>query len=205
MAGSNYVKVNGNLRGGCQAAGSEAVERAGESALGSAGRGKDVAGETLMEQARIAMGAAAVAGGAGALLMAAVLEALRSRRLTRLDVLTLVGTVFSPPGPKARLVGLAWHVTGGLAFGIFYATLFDLASLAPTLALGAALGLAHGLLSGLSLLTLPFRNRRVAVGEVADPGPFALNFGLADSAALIGAHVIFGAAFALLYPPLAGL
>jgi hypothetical protein len=151
------------------------------------------------------MWAAAAAGLTAALLMTAALERLRSSRLIRFDMLLLMGTVFSPPGPRARLFGLAWQAMGGVAFGAIYATLMEFLRLSPGLGTGAAFGLAHGLLSGLSLTTIPFRNRRVALGEVAHPGPFALNFGYADAAALVGSHILFGAAFGLLYAWLAAL
>ena len=151
------------------------------------------------------MGAAAAAGALAALMMEGLLRGLKAAGATRFDLPLLIGTVFAPPGDRARMLGLFWHLMGGMAFGVVYATLFELLGLASGWSAGAALGLAHGLLSGLSLATLPFRNRRVAVGEVADPGPFALNFGYPDAAALIGSHVLFGAAFGLLYPALAAL
>lgn len=156
---------------------------------------------------QVPLTAAAAAGALSSLLMAAALAALRSAALVRLDPLLLGGTVFAPAGPRARLWGLFWQVGGGLAFGALYATLFEfifeLFALQPGPLPGAALGLVHGLLAGASLTTLPFRNRRVAVGEVADPGPFALNFGPRDAAALVGAHVLFGGAFGVIYPWLA--
>lgn len=153
---------------------------------------------------QVPLTAAAAAGALSSLLMAAALAALRSAALVRLDPLLLGGTVFAPAGPRARLWGLLWQAGGGLAFGALYATLFELLALQPGPLPGAAFGLVHGLLAGASLTTLPFRNRRVAVGEVADPGPFALNFGPRDAAALVGAHVLYGGSFGLVYPWLAG-
>jgi hypothetical protein len=149
------------------------------------------------------MWAAGLAGVAAGLAMDGLLRALRSAGAIRFDMALLMGTVFAPPGPHARLLGQLWHIMSALAFGVLYAMLFELLNVSAGWLSGAVLGLVHGLLSGLSLFTIPFRNRRVAVGEVADPGPFALNFGWPDAAALLGAHVLFGAAFGLLYPRLA--
>jgi hypothetical protein len=152
----------------------------------------------------VSQGGAAACGLAAALAMVGLLRALRRAGVIRLDLTLLVGTVFAPPGPQAMALGLAWLVMGGLGFGVLYATLMEFLGVVPGLLTGASFGLAHGLLAGFSFTTLPFRNRRVAMGEVADPGPFALKFGLADAAALVGGHVLYGGLFGLGYGWLRG-
>lgn len=148
---------------------------------------------------QVSLLAAAASGMCAATLMAGLFQGLRLTGLMRLDPLLLVGTIFAAPGPRARTIGLFWHVATGAAFGALYATLFELFAVTPGLLPGLLFGLVHGLLSGLSLGTLPFRNRRVAVGEVADPGLFAANLGWTDGAFLTLAHALYGGSFALLF------
>ena len=121
-------------------------------------------------------------------------------RQTRMDLPTMLGTLFSPDLDRARVPGILIHFVNGQIFGLFYASAFALMGRSGWL-LGAAFGLVHGLLA-LSVIipALPSIHPRMASERAGlkfallePPALFAQNYGRRTAAVTLLAHVVYGA------------
>lgn len=147
---------------------------------------------------------AAVAGFVAGVVLLGVLALARLAGLTRLDP-TLLHAAFLRDDPAARAVGLAVFLVGvcALLAGSGYALAFWLLAVPrpDTWWGGALFGVAQALAVGAVLTMLP------AVGDPERPeaslGPsrrmFGRNYGGATPVVLLGAHVVFGMVFGVLY------
>lgn len=138
------------------------------------------------------------AGVAGALAMLIVIYMGRAIRMTRMDLLWILGTMFLPRSTKSRiyLTGLMVHLMMGAAFGLVHVgllTWFDPSTNGGANGLGLLLGLGHGMIAGLIMpMLLTMAHPLVRNKEMPQPG-FALSgFGSLTYIGVIMAHGVFG-------------
>lgn len=138
------------------------------------------------------------AGVVGATAMLVVIYMGLAIRMTRMDLLWILGTMFAPHSTKSRiyLTGLLVHLMMGAAFGLAHAGL--LTQLDPSTndganGLGLVLGLGHGMVAGLIMpFLLTMAHPLVRNQEIPKPG-FALSgFGSLTYVGVIMAHGVFG-------------
>jgi len=138
------------------------------------------------------------AGVAGSLAMLIVIYMGRAIRMTRMDLLLILGTMFVPRSTKPRiyLTGLLVHLMMGAAFGLAHAGL--LVWLDPTTkgganGLGLLLGLGHGMIVGLIMpLLLTMAHPLVRNKEMPQPGVALSGFGSLTYIGVVMAHGVFG-------------
>lgn len=129
-----------------------------------------------------------------------ILVAAQLGRQTRMDLPTMLGTIFTADLDRARLPGIAVHFVNGQVFALFYASAFALIGRSGWL-LGAAFGLVHGLLAlTLIIPALPSIHPRMAsertgfeFAVLEPPALFAQNYGRRTVAVTLLAHVAYGA------------
>lgn len=157
---------------------------------------------------------AVLAGFVGTLVMTALIVVMRAAGKTRMDMVLLLGSMFTGRKPLARAIGLVMHlgVMGAVVFGSIYAFLFAVLGTAPAAAwwVGAIIGILHGLVVGLLMPMVPMVHPRMeghangnggsADGvELAPPGLFARNYGGMTPVGLVMAHMLFGLVVGLVY------
>lgn len=127
--------------------------------------------------------------------------------LTRMSLLYMLGTIFTPDRDKARLYGFIVHLISGWTFSLVYVLIFQ--------ALGAAgwwRGLLIGLLHAMFVLVvvmslLPGLHPRMASEQhgptaqtmLEPPGFMALNYGVQTPLAILVSHAIFGVILGTFY------
>jgi hypothetical protein len=147
----------------------------------------------------------AIAGLGATVVLTAMLAGAQGLGLTRMSLPYLLGTIFTPDRDRARGIGILVHLVNGWLFSALYFATFAVAR-GPSLALGCAMGLVHGVfVAGVGLPALPAFHPRIArphAGPTTErrlepPGFFARNYGWSTGAAIVVAHVVFGALLAL--------
>ncbi|HEY9286645.1 MAG TPA: hypothetical protein VIT43_01340 [Candidatus Dormibacteraeota bacterium] len=132
--------------------------------------------------------------------LTAILVAAQLWRQTRMDLPTMLGTLFTADLDRAKLPGIVIHFFNGQVFALFYASGFSLIGHSGVL-LGGLFGLVHGLLAlTLIIPALPSIHPRMAseragldFAVLEPPALFARNYGSRTVAVTIFAHVIYGA------------
>lgn len=155
---------------------------------------------------------AVLAGFVGTLVMTALIVVMRAAGKTRMDMVLLLGSMFTGRKPLARAIGLVMHlgVMGAVVFGSIYAFLFAVLGTAPAAAwwVGAIIGILHGLVVGLLMPMVPMVHPRMGDHarrgsadqvELAPPGLFARNYGGMTPVGLVMAHMLFGLVVGLVY------
>lgn len=121
--------------------------------------------------------------------------------MSRMSVPFLLGSMFTPDRPRARLIGFLAHLMNGWLFALIYALAFESWGSA-TVWLGAGIGLVHVLFVLVAAMPLmPSVHPRMASEErgpeptrqLQPPGVFARNYGYRTPAATILAHLAYGA------------
>lgn len=137
----------------------------------------------------------------GTAVMTAIMEAGQARRLTRMSLPYVLGTMLTERRARIRVYGSLLHFLNGIAFASGYALLFHrLRRAGPVL--GAAVGALHG--AGVLVALLPIvqevHPRMADEDEGPDPTPLlqppgflALNYGVQTPVMTVGAHVVYGA------------
>ncbi|MDB5220064.1 MAG: hypothetical protein JWO86_7991 [Myxococcaceae bacterium] len=128
--------------------------------------------------------------GAGAI--SAVSAVLRAIGLPiRLEL--ILGTMFgTQPGPAAFLLGLAMHLAIGGAFGLLYGWLMETVWVHGGAFMGMILGFLHASLVGMGVGLTPQWHPLVP-HQIADPGPFFANIGVAGVVCFFAIHIMYGA------------
>ena len=144
---------------------------------------------------------ALLAGFVGTLLLTTLEAGAQQLRLTRMSLPYLLGTMVTPSREKAKLVGFGLHLVNGEILAFVYLLLFHAVGRA-TAVLGGIFGLVHSAVLLLVLIPLfPAVHPRMSspssgpteLRPLEPPGPFALNYGFSTPAAVVLAHVLFGA------------
>lgn len=145
----------------------------------------------------------------GTAVMTALMEAGQARRLTRMSLPYVLGTMVTERRALVRVYGSLIHFVNGVIFASGYALVFH-GLRRSGVGVGAALGAVHGTVVLVALLPIvqEVHPRMADEDEGPDPTPMlqppgflALNYGLQTPLATVGAHVVYGAIVGALYGP----
>jgi len=138
------------------------------------------------------------AGVAGALAMLVVIYMGKAIRMTRMDLLSMLGTMFVPRCAKWHIyvAGLMVHLMMGAAFGLAHTgllTWLDPSTNGGANGLGLLLGLGHGMIAGLIMpMLLTMAHPLVRNKEMPQPGVALSGFGSLTYVGVIMSHGVFG-------------
>ena len=145
----------------------------------------------------------------GTAVMTAIMEGAQARRLTRMSLPFMLGTIVSGRRPLARIWGTLIHFLNGIGFASGYALLFQRAGRAGW-RVGAAVGALHGvvvLVAGLPIVQ-EIHPRMAEEDEGPDPTPMleppgflGAHYGVQTPAVTMAAHVVYGAIVGAFYRP----
>jgi hypothetical protein len=132
--------------------------------------------------------------------LTAILVAAQLMRQTRMDIPTMLGTLFTSDLDRSKFWGIIIHFFNGQVFALFYASGFSLLGKSGVL-LGGLFGFVHGLLAlALIIPALPSIHPRMAsereglqFAVLEPPALFARNYGSRTVAVTLVAHIIYGA------------
>jgi uncharacterized membrane protein YagU involved in acid resistance len=131
--------------------------------------------------------------------------------LSRMSIVMLLGTMFTPDRSRAKLLGLGLHLLFGWIFAFLYAGVFESLGWA-TWWLGAATGLVHAaFVTGVVMPSLPAAHPRMAredegptmVRRLQPPGFLALHYGVRTPVVSAVAHILYGLVLGAFYTPVA--
>jgi len=139
------------------------------------------------------------------LILTGIMSASQGLRLTRMSIPYMLGTIFTADRDRAKLAGFGFHFLNGWLFAAVYVAAFESWRHA-TWWLGALIGLVHAsfvLVAGMPLLA---RHARVERGPtptraLEPPGFLATNYGRRTPAAIVVAHLVYGAILGAFYRP----
>jgi hypothetical protein len=143
----------------------------------------------------------------GTAVLTALMESAQARRLTRLRLPYILGTMLSERRPLIRVYGSLLHLFNGLLFASGYALVFERLKRSGPLT-GAAMGGLHGVavLVGILPIVQEVHPRMADEDEGPDPTPMlqppgflALNYGVQTPAGAIVAHLVYGAIVGAMY------
>lgn len=131
--------------------------------------------------------------------MTAVMVAAQLTGRTRMDLPTMLGTMFVADIDRARFPGILAHLAAGQFFALFYVSGFHLLGRSGWW-LGALFGLTHGVIALTVLIPLlPSVHPRMASERAGPefallepPALFAQNYGRQTVLVTLLAHVIYG-------------
>jgi len=105
----------------------------------------------------------------------------------------ILGTMFGgSPSPNTFMLGLAVHLAIGGAFGLLYAWLMETVWNHGGASMGMILGFLHASLIGMALGLTPQWHPLVPA-QLADPGPYFANLGVAGVVCFYAVHLAYGA------------
>jgi hypothetical protein len=141
------------------------------------------------------------------MVLTAIMAGSQGLRLTRMSLPYMLGAMFVPSRDRAEFLGFAIHVMNGWVFSLLYVAAFHAWDLATWWA-GAFIGFVHAavvLTAGMRLL--PRLHPRMAseqqgptvMRQLEPPGFLALNYGYETPAAVLIAHLAYGAILGALY------
>jgi hypothetical protein len=127
--------------------------------------------------------------------------------LTRMSLPYLLGTMATPGRDRAKIVGVAMHLVNGWLFAAVYAAAFESWGRA-TWWLGAGTGFVHAsFVLAAAMPVLPALHPRMAneqwgptpTRQLEPPGFLALHYGRRTPAAVLIAHLVYGAILGAFY------
>jgi hypothetical protein len=143
----------------------------------------------------------------GTSVMTAIMELAQARRISRMSLPYVLGTVVSENRAVARISGTAIHFVNGIGFASGYALVFH-ALRRSGWRLGALLGALHGgtVLAAVLPMLQEVHPRMAEEDEGPDPTPmleppglFGMNYGAATPISTVFAHTVYGAIVGQLY------
>lgn len=134
---------------------------------------------------------AMIAGLAGTVTMSLVIYLGPVVGIPKIDLIDLLGSVFSGNKTAARILGTVLHLAIGAVSGIIYAFLWSLGVFSPTWATGLFFGLGHWVMVSLMMPRILMMHPRSPTMERS----------LVWVIGLLLAHLVFGIATALTYAP----
>jgi hypothetical protein len=145
----------------------------------------------------------------GTAVMTALMEGAQARRLTRMSLPFMLGTMVAERRAVARISGSLIHFVNGIAFASGYGLVFErLRRSGPVL--GAGVGVLHGASVLVALLPIvqDVHPRMAEEDEGPDPTPMlqppgflALNYGAPTPLATLLAHAVYGGVVGAAYRP----
>lgn len=141
-------------------------------------------------------------------ILTAILVGAQEFRLTRMDVPTMLGTMFTDRPDRARAAGIVMHLAIGQVFALIYLSGFHLLHFAAWW-LGLLFGLVHGALAlALIIPALPSFHPRMAsertgprLPMLEPPAFLAQNYGRQTIIATLVAHAVYGAVLGAFLKP----
>lgn len=109
--------------------------------------------------------------------------------MSKMDIVSILGTMFTSDGGTAKAIGLVTHFMMGIVFVIIYASVWNIGLGQPTWIWGLVFGGIHGVLVLIVMplvLTMHPRRPEMAGGVMSEVG-------------LIMGHLIFGLVAVLVY------
>ena len=145
----------------------------------------------------------ALAGGAvGTVVLTSGLRIAQAAGYTRMDILLLLGTIFTDNRSRASLIGYVIHFVNGLLFALVYYAIFRAVGHAGWV-FGAILGVVHAAFAGGILVTvlLPVVHPRMGTlwsdseetPILEPPGFLLVNYGRRTAIGTLIGHVAYGA------------
>jgi hypothetical protein len=148
-------------------------------------------------------------GFVGTVVLTGTMSVSQGLGLSRMGLPYMLGTIVTPDRDRAKLLGFGIHLVNGWLFALVYAAAFESWRRA-TWWLGAAIGLVHGLFVLVAgVRAIPALHPRMAseqlgptpTRQLEPPGFLALNYGRRTPAAVLVAHLLYGAILGAFYRP----
>lgn len=145
----------------------------------------------------------------GTAVLTAIMEGAQARRVTRMSLPFMLGTMLTGRRPLVRVWGTGLHFMTGIGFASGYALLFGRAGRAGW-RIGATVGALHGVVVLVAALPIvqEVHPRMAEEDEGPDPTPMlqppgflGLHYGLQTPAVTMAAHLAYGAIVGALYRP----
>jgi hypothetical protein len=143
----------------------------------------------------------------GTSVMTALMETAQARRLTRMSLPYILGTMMSDRRSLIRVYGSLFHFVNGMLFASGYALVFERLKRSGPLT-GAAVGGLHGMAALVAILPIvqDVHPRMGQEDEGPDPTPMlqppgfmALNYGIQTPAVTMVAHLVYGGIVGTMY------
>ena len=127
----------------------------------------------------------------GAFIMTVLLVLMRGRGLTQFNISMFLGSMLTQEfNPSTWVVGFIWHLLNGGIFGLVYAGVFKGIGNASA-GRGTMLGFVHWLVFS-AVLAFSADVHPLIPSELAEPGFFAINYGVITAVGTLALHLIFG-------------
>jgi hypothetical protein len=148
-------------------------------------------------------------GFVGTLVLTGTMSASQGLGLSRMGMPYILGTIVTPDRDRAKLLGFGIHLGVGWLFAFVYAAALE-SWRRSTWWLGAGIGAAHALfVLVVCVRMVPALHPRMAseqfgptpTRQLEPPGFLALNYGRRTPAAVLLAHILFGATIGAFYRP----
>jgi hypothetical protein len=140
-------------------------------------------------------------------LLTTLLGLAQLARFTRMNLMFVLGALFTPDRDRARVYGMALHLVDGWMFSLLYVAAFHMIGRA-TWWIGGGIALVHSaFLLAVVLPMLPGAHPRMAsevrgptvTRQLEPPGFLGLNYGVRTPIALVLAHLVFGVVLGAFY------
>ena len=135
---------------------------------------------------------AILAGLAGTLVMTILMYMAPAMGLPKMDIINMLGTMFTPDRNAARVLGVLVHFMMGALFAVIYVLVWSLGVGGPTWFWGLVFGAVHGVIA---TVTMPAMTKMHPRPPQMDGGPRMM-------VGLIVGHLVFGLVVALVYSAL---
>ncbi len=141
------------------------------------------------------------------LAMTTISAAAQGVGLTRMNLLYMLGTIFTPDRDRARLYGFLVHMGLGWVFSLIYVLIFQSLGRAGWW-IGTLVGTAHAFVMLLVAVPLmPGLHPRMASEQqgptarnlLEPPGFLALHYGIRTPVAVVVSHIVFGSMLGAFY------
>lgn len=132
---------------------------------------------------------AIISGLAGTLVMTVLMYMAPAMGMPKMDILGMLGTMFSPKQGVARVIGVLAHFMMGAVFAIVYALLWSLGIGSPTWLWGIIFGAVHAVVA---MVMIPVMMKM-------HPRPSQMESGPKMMVGQLVVHMVFGLALALTY------
>lgn len=137
---------------------------------------------------------AIIAGLVATAIMTAIMYMAPYMGFPKMDMMGMIGTMFTERGSGATILGAVVHFMMGAIFAIIYAFLWASVIGAPTWLWGIIFGLVHGIIA---IAVMPMMK-----GMHPRPEAFEMGSGTMAIVGILTGHAIFGLVVALVYSAL---
>ncbi len=141
----------------------------------------------------------AVWGFGATVVLTTILGLSQGVKITRLNILFMLGAIFTSDRDKAKWYGTFIHLLNGYLFSLIYVAAFHVWG--SSWQHGAVIGFVHSMfVLAVALPAMPAIHPRMnseyyvtnTMRSLEPPGFFALNYGMSTPVSIIAAHIVFG-------------